>query len=296
MFDFVGLGFSFFRFWFFDIGFAGFHFYIFNFHFYIITMFRILSYQIAESIDIKAYRNVFSIKPHSFDTHEVFYITGQNSYLYIFRYGIVCFCNSTDEEIDSLIKQIFPFCRNILPEKLSEEFEVETNAPSNNFGFNRIRIMSGDVETIRLIMLNVSQSVALDYYSDQAYKLMDETKQHTLSLEKTGKLFLSGVNLRKYIGKVLNLKNRISENLYIFDSPDETWEDEQLNKVDVGLKKTFDLQERFRSIEKNLEIVKENLDLFKDIMQHRNSVVLEWIIIILILVEVVNLAVEKVVG
>jgi uncharacterized Rmd1/YagE family protein len=259
-------------------------------------MFRILSYQIAESIDIKSYRNGFSIKPHSFDTHEVFYITGQNSYLYIFRYGIVCFCNSTDEEIDSLIKQIFPYCRNILPEKLSEEFEVETNAPSNNFGFNRIRIMSGDVETIRLIMLNVSQSVALDYYSDQAYKLMDETKQHTLSLEKTGKLFLSGVNLRKYIGKVLNLKNRISENLYIFDSPDETWEDEQLNKVDVGLKKTFDLQERFRSIEENLGIVKENLDLFKDIMQHRNSVVLEWIIIILILVEVVNLAVEKVVG
>jgi len=42
-----------------------------------------------------------------------------------------------------------------------------------------------------------------------------------------------------------------------------------------------------------LEIVKENLDLFKDLLQYRNSIVLEWIIIILILVEVINLFIEK---
>jgi uncharacterized Rmd1/YagE family protein len=50
---------------------------------------------------------------------------------------------------------------------------------------------------------------------------------------------------------------------------------------------------RFRNIQEGLEIVKENLDLFKDIMQHSKSLVLEWIIIILILVEVINLFAEK---
>ena len=59
------------------------------------------------------------------------------------------------------------------------------------------------------------------------------------------------------------------------------------------MKKTFDLQVRFRNIQEGLEIVKENLDLFKDIMQHSKSLVLEWIIIILILVEVINLFAEK---
>jgi uncharacterized Rmd1/YagE family protein len=91
----------------------------------------------------------------------------------------------------------------------------------------------------------------------------------------------------------MNLKNRITENLYIFDSPDETWENENLNKIDMGLKRTFDLQERFRNIQEGLGIIKENLELFKDIMQYRNSNLLEWIIIVLIFVEVLNLFFEK---
>jgi len=63
--------------------------------------------------------------------------------------------------------------------------------------------------------------------------------------------------------------------------------------LDLGLKKTFDLQSRFRTIQEGLQIVKENLELFKDLLQYRNSVVLEWVIIVLILVEVLNIFLEK---
>lgn len=122
---------------------------------------------------------------------------------------------------------------------------------------------------------------------------MEETNRHTEILELKGRLDISGTDLKKFIGRTLNLKNRIAENLYIFDSPDETWEDENLNKLDIGLKKTFDLQVRFRNISEGLAIVKENFELFKDLLQTRNSVWLEWIVIVLILVEVLNLFIEK---
>jgi uncharacterized Rmd1/YagE family protein len=177
---------------------------------------------------------------------------------------------------------------------LSEEFEVETNARENKFGYNKIEIVSPDVEVLRLIMLNVSQSVSLDYYSEQTNSLIEETNSHTQSLERRGRLAISGQSLKMYIGKTLNLKNRISENLYIFDSPPETWEDENLNKIDLGLKRTFDLQERYRDIREGLEIVKENLELFKDLLQYRNSTFLEWIIIVLVFLEVLNLLIDKI--
>lgn len=113
-------------------------------------------------------------------------------------------------------------------------------------------------------------------------------------MEKYGRLNISGRNLKKFIGRTLNLKSNISENLYIFDSPPETWEDEALNKIDIGLKKTFDLQLRFRNIQENLQIIKDNYELFKDIMQYRSSYILEIIVISLILMEVINVLIERI--
>jgi uncharacterized Rmd1/YagE family protein len=259
-------------------------------------MLRVLSYQIADSLDIKLFRAAFKAELLHSDADELFYKTGNDEFVYVFKYGVVCFLNYDPIRIGEFLHLITPYCKNLFAEQLNEEFLIETNAPENKIGYNKIEIVSAKIEVLRLIMLNVSQSVALDYYSEQTNKLLEEANYHTQSLEKRGRLEISGNALKKYIGKTLLLKNRISENLYIFDSPPETWEDESLNKIDLGLKKTFDLQERFRNVSEGLQIVKDNLELFKDLLQYRNSTLLEWIIIILILVEVLNLLISKVFG
>ncbi|MDA1144716.1 MAG: RMD1 family protein, partial [Bacteroidetes bacterium] len=81
-----------------------------------------------------------------------------------------------------------------------------------------------------------------------------------------------------------------------FDSPNITWENESLNTLNtlnIALKQTFDLKDRYRYINERTAIIKEDLELFKDIMEHRESSKLEWIIILLILVEVVDLFVIR---
>ena len=257
-------------------------------------LYKAVAYQVADSIDLKAFRVAFQETPHTFDKDEVFYVLQGDRYVYVFKYGVVCFLNFDEIKTAEFIRFLSPFCKNVAEQAMQEELLVETEAKEFKFGFDKIDILAGDLETFRIIMLNVSQSVALDYYSSQTETLLQETNHHTQQLEKTGRLGLSGIALKKYIGRTLNLKNKIAENLYIFDSPDVTWENERINRVDQGLKSMFDLQDRFRTIHDGLEIVKENLDLFKDLMQHRKSTALEWIIIILILVEVINLAVEKI--
>jgi required for meiotic nuclear division protein 1 len=249
----------------------------------------------ADGIDIKEFKSVFKAELLHGDSDELFYRAKSHAhkYVYIFKYGIVSFLGYNEVEIVAFIQAITPYCKNPFEQHISDEFDIEVKAARNKFGYNKIEIEGETTESLRLIMLNVSQSVALDHFSQQTNKLLEETTYHTQTLEKKGRLELSGGNLKKYIGRTLNLKNRIEANLYIFDSPEETWEDENLNRLDIGLKRTFDLQARFRTIREGLEIVKENLDLFKDLLQYRNSIVLEWIIIILILVEVINLFIEK---
>lgn len=256
-------------------------------------MLHVLSYQIAESIDVRLFNASFEAELLFGNTDELFYKTGPEKFIYLFKYGVACFLNMNEAAINAFLERIAPFCKNPFENKLREEFHIKTNATEYKFGYNEIEIINADVEMLRLIMLNVSQSVALSYYSEQTNKLLEETNLHTQVLEKRGHLDIRGRSLKRYIGKTLLLKNRIVENLYIFDSPPEVWESETLNKIDIGLKRTFDLQERFRNIQDGLHIVSENLELFKDIMQARKSNLLEWIIIILIFVEVINLIIEK---
>lgn len=256
-------------------------------------MLKVRAYQYSEIIDLKNFKIGFngSLKYSSSD--ELFYELDNQYYVYVFKYGVICFLNFDDLKIAEFFDIISKYVKNPLLNKLNEEFLIETNCKENSFGYNKIGIVSSDIETLRLIMLNVSHSVALDFYSDQSDELLEGTNHQIQYLENQGKLNISGNNLRKYIGRTLNLKNKISQNLYIFDSPPETWEDETLNKIDIGLKKTFDLQIRYRNIQEDLQIIKENLELFKDLMQYKKSNLLEWIVILLILIEVVNLVVDK---
>ena len=257
---------------------------------------KVVSFQVADAIDLKQFKAAFTINIHYADTDELFYHAATHKYLYVFKYGIVCFLGYNETDMTAFLQMLQPYCRNFFDKRFSDEFEIETGSQAVNYGFNKIEIPGQDIEMLRLIMLNVSQSVALDYYNEQTNILLGDTNYHTQILERKGRIGLGGIKLKKYIGRTLNLKNKISANLYIFDSPEETWENESLNKLDLGLKKTFDLQSRFRTIQEGLHIVKENLDLFKDLLQYRNSVAMEWIIIILILVEVINLVLEKFAG
>ena len=256
-------------------------------------MYMVLAYQIADSIDLKACREGFKGPLAYSDSDELFYELPNSRYLYVFKYGVVSFFNFNEADIGDNINSISVYCKNRFSETMSDGFMVETGASEYKMGHNKIDIPHPDKNAIRIIMLNVSQSVTLDYYSEQTSRLLEESNHHTQILEKKGRLAISGKKLKKFIGRTLLLKNRIAENLYIFDSPPETWEDEKLDKLYIEMKKNFDLQERFRNVSDGLGIVKDNLELFRDIMQYRNTVFLEWIIIILITIEVLHYLIEQ---
>jgi uncharacterized Rmd1/YagE family protein len=258
-------------------------------------MLKVISSQIADSIDIKSFRAAFEKNLIHSDSDELFYETGPYRYVYVFRYGVVAFCNYDEESMKDFIRTAAPYCKNVFENhQLTDEFWIETNAAKIRFGHNKIELIKTSIDALRIIMLNVSQSVALDYYSNQTELLLQETNEHTLYLEQKGKLDISGRRLNRFIGKIINFRNKINENLYIFDSAPETWEDEDLYRIDIELKKTFDLQSRYRNIQEELEIIKENLSLLIDLMHQRKSSFLELVVIILIMVEVVNLFIEKI--
>lgn len=256
-------------------------------------MYTTVAYQVASTINVKSAKQQLPWQLLFQDSDELFYSSSKDKYIYIFHYGMVSFFNMSNDEINEVLEQIKPFSYNYFSEKISEEASILIQPNILQVNFQNIVLPELNAEMIRLVMLNASQSVALNRYSEITEELLIETNEHTKYLENKGKLDISGNKLKRFIGKVLNIKNKISENLYIFDSPEITWENEQLNKLNQDLKQSFDLKDRYRLIHDRIKIIKENLELFKDIMDHKESSRLEWIIIILILVEVVDMVILK---
>jgi uncharacterized Rmd1/YagE family protein len=254
---------------------------------------KIHAYQVAEFISIKSFKQSKPEKIFYSDTDELFYAEGKDRYLYVFKYGAVCFIGYTEKERKAAIKEALKYARNELKAPIEESFMIKEDKRNEEIGFHSISVKKWEPKLIQLIMLNVTQSVALDYYSELAEFMLEDTRKYTNQLETRGRIRIGQKNLKKYIGKTLNLKNRISESLYILDAPPATWEDEYLDKIDIGLKKTFDIQNRYNEISDDISIIKENLELFKDLMQHRELAILEIIIILLILVEVVDVMILK---
>lgn len=254
---------------------------------------KIIAFQISESIDLPGYLQACSGKLPPIESNEYFSHNETNQYLYLFNYGVACFLGYQDAEIAAILEQIRKFSTKNLEEKMQEEYDILIKPSSFEIGFNHVTIGEPDPASIKLIMLNIAQSVALNYYSKQTARLLEDIQNYTSQLEKYGNFRIIWVKLKMFIGRALNIKNRIADNLYIFDMPQLAWNTEYLHQIDQGMKKEFSLQARTRNIQDDIKIITDNLELFTSFIFQRKNAFLEWIIILLILIEVVSLLVDK---
>lgn len=262
-------------------------------------MLRVEAFLIAKQINVKKFKVEFLGRPYAASAFELFYVQENNKYLYVLSYGVVGFVGYNDVEKSDLIKFIKNYCIDLIQEDadFKEDLVVVVNPEHKlTFNFNSVIVPEINENAIRVIILNIAQSVAMDFYEKLGYEILEGTKKFTEELEEYGRIRISKNNLLKFIGKTLNIKNSIFDNLYIFNSPDILWESEYLTKLDRGLRDMFDINTRFRELDYEVRIVQDNLTLFTELLQNRESTRLEWIIILLILFEVIDLIISKIIS
>lgn len=256
---------------------------------------KLHAFLLSNQIDLKGIKSQFDKKPLADSSSELFYASG-GKYEYFSNYGVIVFSGYRDEEMKQMIKAITTHLKDPDPEAawLRDEFQIRVDPGKESaFDFAEAVVGKMDEMVIRVAMLNLAQSVALDHYHNISENLLTQVKGFANQLERTGKLKISRNNMHRFLGKALNTQNDIAENIYIFDAPDLTWESEYLDKLHQGLIKHFDLKVRFSEIEYTLRIIENNLTVFREIIHQRESNLLEFIIILLILVEVFDLFITK---
>jgi len=248
------------------------------------------SYQIAETINLKQFRASYTQTPIYATTWDAFYVDDKQRFVHIFGHGVVVFGGYEATEKNEFIQYITEFSQGSVDADVNDDFTIIVDASIRRpmVKSNSITLSHLEHDTVRIVTINIAQSVSLDYYNSLSLEMLKSSKIHIDELEQFGKVQISKKNLLKFIGKIKNIKNSIVDNLYILDDPNIVWDNEELEKINKQLKETFDISPRFRDLDYRLRIVEENLVLFTDLIQHRESSRLEWIIIILILVEILN--------
>ncbi len=255
---------------------------------------KLSAFLVANQLDLKGIKSFIDMKPLADSSSELFYEFPDNKYQYYFNFGVLVLLGYDENEIKDVIQKIHAYQRDPSTNWLRDDHSIKAETNSGIiFGFDELTVDKIDSKVIRISMFNLAQSVALDHYHDVTEKLLTEVKGFTDQLEANGKLKISRKDMLRFLGRALNTHIDIADNIYIFDGPDLLWYDDYLDKLHQGLIKHFDLRVRFNEVDYTLKIIAENLTVFREILQHRESSILEHVIIILILVEVIDLIVTK---
>ena len=138
-------------------------------------MYTVIALQIANSLNIRQCKQKLALPILFSDSDELFLANGDQKYIYLFQYGVVTFFNHNTTEINRLIAQLNPEATPWEEQELSETIKVVIQKGTQQVTFDEVILPDFDQEAIRLVLLNTSQSVALDKYLEITDSLLEET-------------------------------------------------------------------------------------------------------------------------
>lgn len=251
------------------------------------------AYHLGGNLSIQNLKEKLQLDVIRAEAEYVLFRKAENEWIYVKNYGSVVFINISEENQLSILQSLGSSLNMFEMPYDDMLINVEENNEVNvDHGVIIVPAISDNIAHV--IAINLAETVVLDDFQKKVEVLLEVTSKYSLQLKRTGLINLSRRKIRKIIGETMILKNRIAENLYIYDTPDIVWDDAVLAHLDEQIRKDLEIEKRHHGLHLHLDIVKENLEMYQNILQHRHSTILEWIIIGLILFEVLQVIIEKI--
>jgi uncharacterized Rmd1/YagE family protein len=180
---------------------------------------------------------------------------------------------------------------------LEESFAVQI-APGSTpaVRFDRVVVGELDVRVVEILALVVAQSVAMEYYEGDVDALVVGLEQSSRALAAKGRLRGSARDMLRFIGRGMSTRTQVVHTLSLLESPGATWDDEALDRMYRGLRASFEIEERYRSLDHELGVVQDNLELLVDMVRHRHTLLLEIAVAVFVGAELLILLGELVLG
>lgn len=207
---------------------------------------------------------------------------------WLFDYGILVCWDLPENDRQQLCLELAAVIDAPESRVLIEQYSYQYD--SNN-PFNILHDMLRIPEDDQMIRLGLShafaQSAKLEVFESKAQKLIQENAHISKELAATGKVSLSRRQVSKLRGVLFDTSSDITLHYNLLDTPEFFWDYPELESVYEKLAKYLDLLPRVHIMNKKLETIQSMLDMLAAEQYHKHSAFLEWVIIILIAVDIV---------
>lgn len=161
------------------------------------------------------------------------------------------------------------------------------NNLSTSFFITNEEIVLKETSTLsfNIIALAVAQSVGLEKYEKKLDILFAKSRD---IIELTHKFISIGRgHIMEFAKHLVLTRHDMVGNLLLLDKPNILWDNEEAEHLYNSLAKILELHDRHEVALSKLSQIQEDVVLVIDIINHKRSEFLEWIIIILIFIEII---------
>lgn len=217
---------------------------------------------------------------------EVLQIEKGSGEVFFFPFGaFVCWGVSKEEE-EQLLRDIQGF--EAAANDITEDDDFSYNYGKKAFVHDdEITLPNNETQTKLAFSHAIAQSVKLGVFEQTIQRTIHLTKELPELLAKKGRIKLSRRDIRRKMGRLFIDRSSINLHQELLDTPEFFWDHQELEPYYRMMSRYLDCQSRVSVLNQRLVILQELFDMLAGELNHQYSSRLEWIIIVLILLEVV---------
>lgn len=206
----------------------------------------------------------------------------------LFSFGSAVFINMVHHEIMDIVTYLKGLDSNLVNPSydFSDDYSIETGCEEEtiNNGYMALQELAPYHREILSVIL--AKSVALEKIEAEIEILLDELEA-VINLLKSGRLSARDDKLAQISAQILSFKYNTISSIMLLDKPDIAWYNEKAEELYNNLSHMFELDERYSKVQAKTGTLMDIVQVFTSLAQHKKANTLEWMIIILILIEIV---------
>lgn len=243
----------------------------------------IVAYSFASTLKLKDLVPLFAGGEARVEKDRLLATLSGDRWVLAYDFGALVFVGVDEQESARLVAAVGAKLTGEPHPPLTESFAIDVQPDKPiEVRFDRVILPQLEPGAVEIVAEVLAQSVAMDYYADDVAEIEAETDRIAAELRTVGRIPQRVQKTLQFIGLCIATRNDVISTLALFDKPDATWENEQLDRLWNGLRKMLEFDDRYRALDAKLRMFQDNLVLLVDLARQRQTFVLEFAVAVLI--------------